>query len=93
MVGSLQMIAKSFLIYFFWIFRQRMLSTVDCNMSTKTNITMFKNALSSIDGVSVFPIFSLIVFFVFFSALGFWVYKADKKYVKYMKNLPFDKEK
>jgi len=54
---------------------------------------MFRNILNSIDGVSVFPIFSLIVFFVFFTALGFWVFKADKKYVKHMENLPFDSEK
>jgi cytochrome c oxidase cbb3-type subunit IV len=60
---------------------------------SKQNIIMFKNALSSIEGVSVFPIFSLIVFFVFFTALGLWVFKADKKYVKHMENLPFDKEK
>lgn len=54
---------------------------------------MFRNILNSIEGVSVFPIFSLIVFFVFFTALGFWVLKADKKYVNHMENLPFDKEK
>jgi len=54
---------------------------------------MFRNILNSIDGVSVYPIFSLIVFTVFFTALGFWVFKADKSYVKHMENLPFDKEK
>jgi cbb3-type cytochrome oxidase subunit 3 len=53
---------------------------------------MFKNILNNIDGVSVFPIFSLMVFFIFFSALGFWVFKADKKYVNHMENLPFNQE-
>ena len=54
---------------------------------------MFRNILNSIDGVSAYPIFSLVVFTVFFTALGFWVFKADKSYVKHMENLPFDKEK
>jgi hypothetical protein len=54
---------------------------------------MFRDILNSIEGVSIFPIFSLIVFFVFFTALGFWVFKAVKKYVKHMENLPFDKNK
>lgn len=54
---------------------------------------MFRDILNSIEGVSIFPIFSLIVFFVFFTALGFWVFKADKKYVKLMENLPFDNKK
>lgn len=54
---------------------------------------MFKNTLNSIEGVSIYPIFSLIVFMIFFTALGVWVFKADKKYVKHMENLPFDSEK
>ena len=54
---------------------------------------MFKNALSSIDGVAIYPIFSLIVFTIFFTALSFWVFKADKSYVKHMENLPFDENK
>jgi cytochrome c oxidase cbb3-type subunit IV len=54
---------------------------------------MFRDILNNIDGVAVYPIFSLIVFVVFFTALGFWVFKADKRYVKHMENLPFDEEK
>ncbi len=53
---------------------------------------MFKNYLAGIEGVSVFPIISLIIFFSFFVMLGFFVFKADKKYIKHMENLPLGKE-
>ncbi|MDP5139845.1 MAG: CcoQ/FixQ family Cbb3-type cytochrome c oxidase assembly chaperone [Spirosomaceae bacterium] len=49
---------------------------------------MFKNYLSSIEGISIYPIISLSVFVVFFVLLGYLVFKADKKYIKYMEELP-----
>ncbi|AFK01521.1 cytochrome c class I [Emticicia oligotrophica DSM 17448] len=53
---------------------------------------MYKNVLNSIEGISIYPIFSLIVFVTFFTALGIWVFKADKKYVNHMENLPLGNE-
>ncbi len=53
---------------------------------------MFKNYLSGIEGVAVFPIISLTIFFVFFVLLGYMVFKADKKYINHMENLPLGKE-
>jgi len=53
---------------------------------------MFRNALSGIEGVSIFPIFSLVIFVVFFTALGYFVIKSDKKYIRHMEQLPFDEE-
>lgn len=52
---------------------------------------MFDNILQSIEGVAVYPIFSLLIFFVFFVGLGIWVYKADKNYLKKMSELPIEK--
>ena len=49
----------------------------------------FINYLESITGVSIYPLTSLIIFFLFFSALSVWVFKADKKYIDAMKRIPF----
>lgn len=53
---------------------------------------MYKELLQSIDGVSVYPIISLIVFGLFFVVILVWMLKVDKKYIKKMENLPFEKE-
>ncbi|HQW45465.1 MAG TPA: CcoQ/FixQ family Cbb3-type cytochrome c oxidase assembly chaperone [Chitinophagaceae bacterium] len=50
----------------------------------------FINYLKTIDGVGVFPLASLLIFFVFFVALLFFVIKADKKTLDKIKNIPFD---
>lgn len=52
---------------------------------------MFNEILSSIDGVAIYPIFSLLIFFLFFIGLGIWVLKADKKYIEKMSEIPFEK--
>lgn len=51
---------------------------------------MYKDILQSIEGVSVYPIISLIVFVLFFAAIIIWMIKVDKNYIKKMENLPFD---
>lgn len=48
--------------------------------------------LESIEGIAAYPVFSLIVFFVFFVALVIWVMKTDKVYLKKMSELPLDSE-
>ena len=47
-----------------------------------------KHNLEGIDGVEIYPLFSLLVFFIFFSALIWWVVKVDKKYVSSMEQYP-----
>ncbi len=49
---------------------------------------MFSQNLSSIDGVSIFPIISLVLFFVIFSGVLFWVLKKDKSYMEKLANIP-----
>lgn len=52
----------------------------------------FINYLTSITGVGIFPLISLLVFFVFFIALGFYVVRADKARIKYLASLPIDEQ-
>ena len=51
---------------------------------------MLSEHLSNIDGVSVFPIISLIAFFLFFAVTIIWVFRLDKKYIIRMGNLPLE---
>ncbi len=53
---------------------------------------MASKYLESIEGIAAYPLFSLIVFFVFFVALLIWALRADKGYLKRMSQLPLDTE-
>ncbi len=49
---------------------------------------MFSQNLSSIDGVSIFPIISLVLFFVIFSSVLYWVLKQDKSDMDNLASIP-----
>ena len=51
---------------------------------------MYKNILQNIENVSIWPIISLSIFFVFFLLLLWWVFTADKDFIRKMKNLPLE---
>lgn len=51
---------------------------------------MFKHYFERIENVEIAPVISLILFFVLFIGILIWVLRADKNYIKKMKNLPFD---
>ncbi len=51
---------------------------------------MYKEILESVEGIGVYPIISLLIFFIFFVTLIYWVVKADKGYLNKMKMLPLD---
>ncbi|MDP2365785.1 MAG: cbb3-type cytochrome c oxidase subunit 3 [Ignavibacteria bacterium] len=53
---------------------------------------MKQEILQSIDGVSIYPVISLIVFVLFFVIILVWMLKVDKNYIKKMENLPLEKE-
>lgn len=53
---------------------------------------MFSNYLSSIEGVSVYAIISLIIFVAFFIGVTIWVINADKNYLTHMENLPLEND-
>lgn len=52
----------------------------------------FIHYLETITGVGIYPLSSLLIFFLFFSALSIWVFKADKGYINAMKQIPFTAE-
>ncbi|XZF14972.1 CcoQ/FixQ family Cbb3-type cytochrome c oxidase assembly chaperone [Chitinophagaceae bacterium MMS25-I14] len=49
----------------------------------------FIHYLERISGVGIYPLCSLLIFFLFFSALAIWVLRADKGYIRSLKNIPF----
>jgi len=53
---------------------------------------MFKHYFERIENIEIWPIISLIVFFLFFIVLIVMVIKADKGFIRYMKNLPLQDE-
>lgn len=52
---------------------------------------MFDQILTSIEGIAVYPVFSLIVFVLFFIGLSIWVLRVDKKYIDKMSEIPLEK--
>lgn len=49
---------------------------------------MFRQYLESIAGVSIYPIISLVIFFLFFTVLIAYLIKADKKHFDLASQLP-----
>lgn len=49
-----------------------------------------KDHMASIDGIEIYPILSLSIFFVFFVALFWWVFTAKKEYIKEVSEFPLD---
>jgi hypothetical protein len=53
---------------------------------------MFKYYFEQIQGIAVWPVISLTIFFAFFIGLLWWVIKADNGYIQSMKKLPLEKD-
>lgn len=51
-----------------------------------------KGHMESIDGVEVYPIISLLIFFIFFALLFIWVLTAKKSYIEKVSNIPLENE-
>jgi len=49
-----------------------------------------KGNLENIDGVEIYPIISLLIFFVFFAALFWWVFTAKKSHIAEVSNIPLN---
>lgn len=50
------------------------------------------HALEQIGGIEIFPIISLVLFFVVFGVTIYLVLTADKEYIDEMKNMPLEDE-
>ena len=56
-------------------------------------LKFIKGHMETIDGVEVYPMISLLIFFIFFVALFWWVFTAKKDYIKEVSNIPLDTKK
>lgn len=52
----------------------------------------FINYLKTIEGVGIYPLISLLIFFTFFIGLLWYVVKYDNKSIQQIKNIPFENE-
>ena len=51
-----------------------------------------KNHMDSIVGIEIYPIISLLIFFIFFVALFWWVITAKKDHIETVSNIPLDNQ-
>lgn len=51
----------------------------------------FINYLESITGVEIYPLISLIIFFLFFVIVGVYLLKSGKDHFNEVSNIPLDK--
>jgi cytochrome c oxidase cbb3-type subunit 4 len=51
---------------------------------------MFNNYLQAIEGIEIYPLIGLIIFFVVFASVVIWVMRIDKNYVREAERLPLD---
>ena len=49
-----------------------------------------KGNLENIDNVQIYPLISLMIFFVFFVALFYWVITAKKEHIEEVSNIPLE---
>jgi|SaaInl5LU_22_DNA_1037371.scaffolds.fasta_scaffold135750_2 cytochrome c oxidase cbb3-type subunit 4 len=49
-----------------------------------------KNYLQDIEGIASYPMFSLVLFFVFFVLLFAWVMTASKQHISDMAHMPLE---
>jgi cytochrome c oxidase cbb3-type subunit 4 len=48
--------------------------------------------MESITGIEIYPMISLLIFFIFFVVLFYWVFTAKKEYITTVSNLPLDNQ-
>lgn len=52
-------------------------------------LKFFKHNLETISGIEIYPIISLLIFFLFFIGLYFWVFTYKKEKIAEMSEIPF----
>lgn len=55
-------------------------------------LSYLKGHLTSIDGIEIFPLISLVIFFTFFVGLTIYILKIDRKKIDKIKNIPLEEE-
>ncbi len=51
-----------------------------------------KHYMENISGIEIYPMISLLIFFIFFVILFWWVFTAKKEYIEKVSNLPLDNQ-
>jgi|TARA_R110002051_G_scaffold91205_3_gene160275 cbb3-type cytochrome oxidase subunit 3 len=51
-------------------------------------LKFIKGNLENIDGVAIYPMISLLIFFFFFVGLFWWVFTAKKAHIAEVSNIP-----
>lgn len=52
----------------------------------------FTTYLEKIADVSIYPVFSLLLFVAFFVLVTLWVLRTDRQTIRHIENLPLDQE-
>lgn len=55
-------------------------------------LKFIKHHMETITGIEIYPMISLLIFFIFFTVLILWVVRSDKGYNARMANLPLEEE-
>ena len=55
-------------------------------------LKFIKHHMEGIEGIGIYPMISLLIFFIFFVVLFFWVLKAKKEYIEKVSRLPLDND-
>ena len=55
-------------------------------------LKFIKGHMETIAGIEIYPILSLLIFFVFFVLLFWWVFTAKKDYIQNMEQIPLETE-
>ncbi len=53
-------------------------------------LKFIKGNLENIEGVEVYPMISLLIFFIFFAGLFLWVFTAKKAHITKVSNIPLE---
>ncbi|MDQ6469447.1 CcoQ/FixQ family Cbb3-type cytochrome c oxidase assembly chaperone [Flavobacterium sp. LHD-80] len=51
-----------------------------------------KHNMETISGIEIYPILSLLIFFLFFVGLAFWVFSYKKEKIKEMSEIPLNED-
>ena len=52
----------------------------------------FSHYLSSIDGVSIYPVITLVLFLSVFVGAVIWILTRDKEYISELENIPLEND-
>ncbi len=55
-------------------------------------LKFIKGNLENIDNVQIYPMISLLIFFVFFVVLFYWVITAKKEHIAEVSNIPLEND-